>query len=317
MYGFRMKGRIASQPTAIPLRSPCYALEVAAKDIAQVEGAKAEIPPGSPINIAFLGNEDHAQRINAARVIRQCGFEPVPIISSRRLRSRSDLDNLLSALIGEASPMRFIFVGGDPAIPAGPYPDSLALLESGVLRRHAIRHVGVVGYPEGHPRISVDTLWHALTWKLAFLEDAGCTVEITTQFGFDADAIVRWIERLRSRGIDVPVRVGVPGPADAGRLLRYARQLGVPTSDGIARRYGLFLTNLVQRVGPERFIERLAAGLSGQNLAPVLYHLYPFGGILDAVRWMNGDLAERGLAAPVCSSSGSDSPVKRVSPRHT
>lgn len=270
--------------------APNYALEVAAKDIAQLEASKAEIPPGTPINIAFLGNEDHAQRVNAARVIRQCGFEPVPIISSRRIHSQSDLDGLLSALTGEAGPKRFIFVGGDPAAPAGPYPDSLALLESGVLERHAIGHVGIVAYPEGHPKIPADVLWRALAWKIAFLKDAGCTVEITTQFGFDADAIVRWIERLRRDGIDAPVRIGVAGPADVGKLLRYAKQFGVLTSVGVARRYGFSLANLIQRVGPERFMERLSAGLNGQDLGPVLYHLYPFGGIADAVRWMNGAL---------------------------
>lgn len=267
-----------------------YALEVAAKDIDQLEASKAEIPPGTPINIAFLGNEDHAQRVNAARVIRQCGFEPVPIISSRRLHSQSDLDGLLSALTDEAGPKRFLFVGGDPAAPAGPYPDSLALLESGVLERHAIGHVGIVAYPEGHPKIPADVLWRALTWKIAFLKDAGCTVEITTQFGFDADAIVRWIERLRREGIDAPVRIGVAGPADVGKLLRYAKQFGVLTSVGVTRRYGFSLANLIQRVGPERFMERLSAGLNGQDLGPVLYHLYPFGGIADAVRWMNGAL---------------------------
>jgi methylenetetrahydrofolate reductase (NADPH) len=263
-----------------------YALEVTGKDIAQVEASKAEIPLATPTNIAFLGNEDHAQRVNAARVIRRCGFEPVPIISSRRLRSEQDRDSLLSALIGEANPTRFILVGGDPATPAGPYADSLALLKSGIVRRYGMRHVGIVAYPEGHPKIDAAELWRALKWKHAFLEDAGCTVEITTQFGFDADAIVRWIERLRAEEIDSPVRIGIPGPADVGKLLRYARQFGVVASAGIARRYGLSLTNLLQRIAPDRFFERLASGLDRRNLGPVLYHLYPFGGIAEGVRWM-------------------------------
>ena len=281
-----------SKPATASSDGP-YALEVTAKDIAQVEASKAEIPPATPINIAFLGNEDHAQRVNAARVIRQCGFEPVPIISSRRLRSEEDRDSLLSALINEANPKRFILVGGDPATPAGPYSDSLALLNGGIVRRHGIRHGGIVAYPEGHPKIDAAALWRALKWKHAFLADAGCTVEITTQFGFDADAIVRWIERLRGEGIDVPVRIGIPGPADVGKLLRYARQFGVITSAGIVRRYGLSLTSLLQRVGPERFFERLESGLNRRNLGPILYHLYPFGGIADGVRWMNSHLLAR------------------------
>src|SRR5246127_1839982 len=98
---------VGSDPVTPP-SGALYTLEVTAKEIAQVEASKAEMPPATPINIACLGNEDHAQRVNAARVIRQCGFEPVPIISSRRLRSEQDRDSLLSALIGEANPTRFI-----------------------------------------------------------------------------------------------------------------------------------------------------------------------------------------------------------------
>jgi methylenetetrahydrofolate reductase (NADPH) len=71
--------------------------------------------------------------------------------------------------------------------------------------------VGIAGYPEGHPKIDTDTLWRCLRWKLGFLQDAGCSVEITTQFGFDADAVVRWLKRLRREGIDVPVRIGAAG----------------------------------------------------------------------------------------------------------
>lgn len=268
-----------------------YTLEITGKDIAQVQAARAVIPPGTPINIAFLGNENHAQRVNAARVIRDCGFEPVPIISSRRLLSRQDRDDLLGALIAEAAPRGFLLVGGDPANPAGPYRDLLALLQDGIVERHAIRHVGITGYPEGHPKIATDELWRALAWKVRFLEDAGCAVEITTQFGFDAEAILDWIARLRDMGIEVPVRVGVPGPADVGKLLRFARQFGVATSLGIASRYGLSLTNLLHRVGPERFFDRLTTGMAEGDLGRVQYHLYPFGGMEAGVLWMNGRLA--------------------------
>lgn len=271
-------------------RAP-YTLEVTGKDIAQVNIASGEIPKGTPINIAFLGNEDHSQRINAARLIRAHGFEPVPIISSRRIQSTHELDTLLAGLINGAAPSRFLFVGGDPQRATGPFEDSLKLLASGVLRRHAIQHVGIVGYPEGHPKIDTPALWNALRWKAAYLQQQGCTVEITTQFGFDAEAILGWIAQLRDVGIDCPVRVGVPGPTDVGKLLRFARQFGVAASAGIVRRYGFSLTNLLQNVGPEQFVADLAAGTARRDLGTVLYHLYPFGGMAQAVQWMNGYLA--------------------------
>ena len=280
-----------------------YALEVAAKDIAQVEAAKAAIPPGTPINIAFLGNEDHAQRIEAARVIRACGFEPVPIISSRRLRSERDRDYLLDALVAEAAPSRIILVGGDPAVPAGPFEDSLALLRSDLLERHSIRKVGIVGYPEGHPKVNTETLWRCLKWKFGFLQDAGCSVEITTQYGFDADAVVQWIERLRHEGIDAPVRIGVPGPASVGKLLRYAKQFGSVPSAAIARRYGLAVDNPDHRFSPERYWDHLTAGMDGGNLGAVLHHLYPFGGIMEGVQWMNSRLS-KGYPTPALGRVG-------------
>lgn len=59
-----------SIPSTPPPPAGLYALEVTGKAIAQVQTARAAIRLGTPINIAFLGNETHAQRIHAARVIR-------------------------------------------------------------------------------------------------------------------------------------------------------------------------------------------------------------------------------------------------------
>lgn len=181
-----------------------YTLETTAKDVKQIEASRSQIPPQTPINLAFLGNENHAQRIDAAGIIRKCGFEPVPIISVRRLESRQDFDHLLHGLNESAKPSKLILVGGDPSKPAGPFRDSLDLLKSGIVEQHPIHHIGIVAYPEEHPKIETNTLWQSLKWKLAFLQAAGFSVEITTQFGFDACAIVRWIERLRKDEIDTP-----------------------------------------------------------------------------------------------------------------
>ncbi|NVD42314.1 methylenetetrahydrofolate reductase [Ensifer sp. HO-A22] len=265
-----------------------YSLEITGKDIGQIEAARSAIPAGTPINIAFLGNETHAQRIEAAARIRQWGFEPVPIISSRRLRSVEDRDELLAGLIGAARPTRFMFVGGDPSSPAGPYKDSLDLIAGGIIADHGIVHVVIAGYPEGHPRIERARLWEALEQKIGLLKAHGCTMEITTQFGFDADAIVDWIAQVRARGIDVPIRIGVPGPADVKRLLRFAAQFGVASSAGIVGKYGFSLANLVNKVGPDRFMTRLEDGMRGRDLGTVLLHLYPFGGIGETVAWATG-----------------------------
>ena len=267
-----------------------YTLEVTGESASELEKAGTAILAGTPINIAFLGNETHAQRIDAALRIRACGAEPVPVISSRRLRSQQDCDALIGAFIEQAAPKRFMLVGGDPREPAGPYPDSLALLQSGVVQRHGIREVVIAGYPEGHPKIGNDALWRALEWKLKFLHDAGCTVEFTTQFGFDAQAVVEWIAQLRERGFEMPVRIGVAGPTSAHKLLQFAYQFGVTTSASMLRRYGLALTELVQPIVADRYWEQLHEGLEREQLEHVSWHIYPFGGVEHGVRWINAQL---------------------------
>ncbi|MCV6576052.1 MAG: hypothetical protein OIF58_09985 [Cohaesibacter sp.] len=270
---------------------PAYTLEITGKAIQEIVAAQELIPTGTPVNIAFLGNEDHGQRIEAARLIRACGLEPVPILSSRRFLSQEDRDHLIEALIEAAAPSRFLLVGGDPSSPAGPYQDSLALLKSGIVARHGLSKVGIVGYPQGHHKIDEAELWRCLCWKLDFLQEAGCDVEITTQFGLDPQAFLDWIEHLRGYGIDVPVRIGVPGPAKVSTLLRFAKQFGIATSASILGRYGLSMANLVSSAGPDRFWEALDEGMKEPALGDVLFHLYPFGGIEAAVRWMTGVLS--------------------------
>ena len=123
-------------------------------------------------------------------------------------------------------------VGGDPATPHGPYHDSLAIIESGLLHRYGVRHVSVSGYPEGHPAIPDQVLWSALAAKVAALSRHRLPGTVITQFGFDADPVLAWIEAVRSRGIELPIRIGVPGPAGVKRLLSYAARFGVGTSAG-------------------------------------------------------------------------------------
>lgn len=267
-----------------PVRLDRFSLETTAKDIGQLVSAAAAIPPGTPINIAFLGNETHDQRIHAAAVIRDGGFEPVPIISARRLKSRADLDDLLKRLELAAEPKRFMFVGGDPASPAGPFRDSLDLLAPGVLRMHSIHKVVIAGYPEGHPCISEDQLWAALLKKADILEILGCSYEITLQYCLNPDSVVTWIRRLREHGIDSPVRIGVPGPTHPERLIRFARQFGAAVPKGFGQRTGPTAEQAVN-VSFEAFVNSVRKSLQDGQAEEVRLHLYPFGGVTQTLEW--------------------------------
>ncbi|AZS83250.1 methylenetetrahydrofolate reductase [Streptomyces griseoviridis] len=273
----------------VAVRAPLledFSLEMTAKDGPRLEEARALVPAGTRVNVTFLGNEDLELRLAAARTVKRLGFVPVPHVSARRLESREELEKLLAGLRADGTGDHLLVVGGDPATPHGPYEDALAVLRTGLLAEYGVRHVEVAGYPEGHPAIEERTLWSALADKRAALTGQGLTTGVITQFGFDVDPVLAWIERIREQGVLIPVRVGVPGPAGARRLVAYAARFGVGTSASIARKYGFSLTNLMGMAGPDRFLHALAERYDAGRHGDVKVHFYTFGGLRATSEWI-------------------------------
>ncbi|MET9293400.1 methylenetetrahydrofolate reductase [Streptomyces sp. NPDC003077] len=263
-----------------------FSLEMTGKDVPQLEEAAGLIPKGTRINVTFLGNENPRMRLEAARAVKRLGFLPVPHISARRLGSRADFEQFLAGLRADGTGAAVFAVGGDPTRPEGPYADSLSLIESGLLSEYGVRHVGICGYPEGHPAISGDALWAALRDKSAAIAAQGLDGGVITQFGFDVDPVLAWIERMRGEGIRLPVRIGVPGPAGVRRLLSYAARFGVGTSASVAKKYGLSIGNLMRTAGPDEFLCALAEGYDAARHGEVKVHFYTFGGLKATSEWI-------------------------------
>ncbi|MDQ4114406.1 MAG: methylenetetrahydrofolate reductase [Actinomycetota bacterium] len=273
-------------PTNVHSLLSDHSLEMTGNDVPHLLGARDTIPQGTRINVTFLENEEPEVRIEAARAVRESGFIPVPHISARRLKSQTMLEDYLGALQAVGATDEVFAVGGDPSTPHGPYSDALSLIESGVLQKYGVRRVSIAGYPEGHPDISGADLWASLADKTASLRDQEFVGGITTQFGFDVDPVLSWIEHVRDRGIELPIRVGVPGPAGIRRLVRYASRFGVGTSANIAKKYGFSMTNLLGTAGPDRFIGELAERLDADRHGEVKMHLYTFGGLGATSDWI-------------------------------
>lgn len=270
-----------------------FSLEMTGKDIDNLREAAPAIPPGTRINVTFLGNEDLTMRVAAAKAVKDLGFIPVPHISARRLTSQTELEEFLSALQAVGATEQVFVVGGDPETPAGPYPDSLTVIRSGILQNYGVKEVSIAGYPEGHPDIADDVLWAHLADKAAALEEEGLGQVVLTQFAFDAEGVNAWIEEVRRRGIASEIRIGTPGPAGIKRLLGYARRFGVGTSASIAKKYGFSLTNLLGTAGPDRFVTELAE-LRAASAQPtgVKIHFYTFGGLAATAEWARNFNAE-------------------------
>ncbi|UDY23468.1 methylenetetrahydrofolate reductase [Nocardioides sp. Kera G14] len=264
-----------------------FSLEMTGKDVDHLREAAPSIPQGTRINVTYLEHEDLDTRLVAARTARDLGFVPVPHVSARRLASVSQLEEFLAGLESVGANDSIFVVAGDPSVSHGPFNDSLDVIRSGALASHGVRHISVAGYPEGHPEITADVLWSSLEAKAAALREAQIPGDVITQFGFDVDAVLEWIAEARRRGVEMPIRVGVPGPAGVRRLLRYATRFGIGTSAGIAKKYGLSITNLMGTAGPDRFIHALAEQLRPEVHGEVKLHFYTFGGLQATSAWID------------------------------
>ena len=262
-----------------------YSLEAGAKDIAALSAAAPLILPATSIAIPYLPREDNDARLAAARAVRTLGFEPMLHFSARRICSLAEFESFVQRAAAEAGVERCFVIAGDPSTAMGPFSDSASLIDIGVFERMGMKVIGVGGHPEGHPVMSEADRWEVLERKCHSIEVRGMAPLIVTQFAFDAQVVLTWLKALRERGIDHPVRVGVPGPASIAVLARYAALCGVSACASMWSKYGVSIGKLFGTAGPDLFVDRLASGLT-QAHGKVSLHFFPFGGIAQSVKWI-------------------------------
>ena len=130
-------------------------------------------------------------------------------------------------------------------------------------------------------------LLKALQEKQAYLKANGIEGFIATQFLFEAEPVAEWARMLRAAGIDLPIHVGVPGPATIKTLVKYAAMCGVGNSARFIRKQALNITKLLTVNTPDDFVAGLAQLHYGRpELGIAGPHLYPFGGFDKLFDWV-------------------------------
>jgi methylenetetrahydrofolate reductase (NADPH) len=203
------------------------------------------------------------------------GYLVVPHLSARQVRDHAHVEEIIARL--EAAGVSEVFVPAGDAKEPGPFPDAASLLR---VLAGRFAEVGITGYPESHHLIDDDTTIQAM------FEKAPMATYIVSQICFDPVTIGTWVARVRARGTDLPIWIGVPGVVDSARLLRVSAKIGLGESARFLRAHGGRLRRLVGgRFKPDELVRPLAAA----DVAGL--HFFTFNEVERTERWRRAAIA--------------------------
>ena len=268
---------------ALPALLSAFSIELTPGDDKSIDAASRLLPVATETFISGLRRVRVEQVVSTAVRLRQAGMTPVPHVAARNFARACELDSFLSRLSAEADVKRVLVIAGDRERPAGPYHDSLAILQSGLLEGHGINTVYLSCYPEEHPRIASSRLEQARAEKLSAALKAGLAVGFISQFCFEAAPILRLARRLTKQGIEAPYRMGVAGPASRATLLKYAMMCGIgPSIRALRERSGL-ATSMLSGETPEELLREVAlAQANDPTLRIAGVHFFTFGALANS-----------------------------------
>ncbi len=266
-------------------------IEITGKQIDKIPLLQQNLKSGTKVFVALIEAGHLESQIDACAALRAAGFEPVPHVPARFVTDESDLDRRIASLVSRAGVDTALVLGGGAPDPVGKFHCAMQLLETGAFQKHGIKRIGIAGHPEGNPDITKvhgeAMLLRTLIEKNAWIRESGLQGFIATQFLFNAEPVVHWAVELKNNGINLPIHVGVPGPASIKTLIRYAALCGVGNSARFIRKQALNITKLLTVSEPTEFVEQLAKDHYGHpehNIAGA--HLYPFGGFEKLFEWI-------------------------------
>ncbi|MEO0367224.1 MAG: methylenetetrahydrofolate reductase [Pseudomonadota bacterium] len=266
-------------------------IEVSPKQALESADLEGLFPASTRVYITDIGTDTVETIVAGAKRVQDFGYTAVPHFASRRLTTKAALEERVKRLAGEAGISDVLVIGGGLEKQAGDFGSTMEVLETGFFDQAGIKHIGIAGHPEGSPDFDDAAAEEALQLKQQFAERTDSELRIVTQFGFDVDAFISWADALNERGIELPVHLGVAGPAKITTLVKYAAMCGVGNSIQFLKKRAAALTNLLAGFDPNEFVDPVEAHVAANpNSAIKQVHVFPFGGIKKSSEW----LKERG-----------------------
>lgn len=243
------------------------------------------LPPGRTVTVTASPAKGIEATLALTERLARAGYVAVPHLAARMVSGRGELAEICARLL-EVEVSTVFVPGGDQDPPAGDYTSALDLLRDLHELGRPFAEVGITGYPESHPTISDDLTVQSM-WDKRHYAD-----HVVSNLSFDPATIRAWLDRMRSRGIMMPMLLGLPGPIDRAKLLTMATKIGVGDSTRfLAKNKGLF-ARLAAPGGftGQRFLEQCAPVLARPEAHVTGLHVYTFNQVAETEAWRRGYL---------------------------
>ena len=268
-----------------------YSIEVTPNAAAKIENFAEVLPVNTRIYIAHIEGTPFDEMLTTAKKITNEGFIPMPHFPARIIEDKDMLESWLSQYSEEANVQEALLIAGGSKEPAGVYDSSIQIIETELFDKYNFKRLHVAGHPEGNKDIDKDSTHtnvnKALSWKNEYAKRTDAQIAIATQFCFDSEAIIQWANSLINMNIDLPVHIGIAGPAKLQTLIRYSIECGVGASMKVLQKRAKDITKLLLPYEPTSVISELAEYKSQNpdfNIEQV--HFFPLGGTKTTANWV-------------------------------
>lgn len=268
-----------------------YSIEVTPNAAAKIENFAEVLPANTRIYIAHIEGTPFDEMLTTAKKITNEGFIPMPHFPARIIEDKDMLESWLSQYSGEANVKEALLIAGGSKEPAGEYDSSIQIIETELFDKYSFKRLHVAGHPEGNKDIDKDSTHtnvnKALSWKNEYAKRTDAQIAIATQFCFDSGAIIHWANSLIDMNIDLPVHIGIAGPAKLQTLIRYSIECGVGASMKVLQKRAKDITKLLLPYEPTSVISELAEYKSqNPNFNIEKVHFFPLGGTKTTANWV-------------------------------
>jgi methylenetetrahydrofolate reductase (NADPH) len=267
-----------------------FSIEVMPRTASKIENFKELLPQDTRVYVAHIEGTPINEMIETAKRLTDEGYNVMPHFPARIIESKEVLVNWIDRYKNEAGVKDALLLAGGVNQPYGEFHSSMDLLDTGEFDKAGFKNLHVAGHPEGNMDIDTDgktkNVDSAISWKQEFSQKTDANMAITTQFCFESGPVIEWADRMASMGIDIPIHIGVAGPAKLQTMIKFSMACGVGASLRVLKRRAKDVTKLLLPFKPDQFLTELAEYKAlNPNFLITNVHFFPLGGIKTNANW--------------------------------